>query len=269
MSTDIFELDVSGVDKFERQVLKKAKKVAFPLAIKGTLNSLAFESMKKAKKTIRDDFENRNKFTEKSVRVETVKTLKISDMVSTVGSIAPYMEKQEEGATERSSGKHGLRIPTGAAAGQAQQFPRRRVVKKQFRHGQMKIANRAGRIKAKSREQFILMSIRVAALNGESPFIFLSFGQRDKIGLYKVIPRGSPPPARYTRGGKSFSRKFSWGRPKGKPGKEKLKLIHSFARSSITIPQTRWLGKNVDAVAGTMAIIFQKEADRIFDRMVK
>ena len=269
MATNIFELDISGIEKFERKVLEKAKNVAFPLAIKGTLNSLAFESMKKAKKTIRDDFENRNKFTEKSIRVETVKTLKITDMVASVGSIAPYMEKQEEGAIERSAGKHGLRIPTGAAAGQAQLFPRRRVVQQKFRRGQTKIANKAGRIKAKSREQFTLMSIRVAALTGQSPFVFLSFDQRNKIGLYKVIPRGSPPPARYKRGGKSFSRKNTWGRPKGEPGKEKLKLIHSFSHRSITIPQTRWLGKNVDAVAGTMVIMFQKEADRIFDRLVK
>lgn len=269
MTTESFELDVSDIDKFERKVLEKASKVAFPLAIKGTLNTLAFESRKGSQTTIRKDFELRNKFTEKSVRVETVKTLKITDMVSTVGSIAPYMEKQEEGAVERSSGKHGLRIPTGAAAGQTQLFPRRGVIKKKFRRGQIRIANRSGRIQAKSHAQFTLMSIRVAALRGQSPFIFLSFGDRSKIGLYRVIPRGSPPPSRYKRGRKSFSRSFKWGRPRGKPGKEKLKLIHSFAKKSITIPKTRWLRKNADAVAGTLAIIFQKEADRIFDRLVK
>jgi hypothetical protein len=269
MATEVFELDVSGIDKFERKALEKAGKVAFPLAIKGTLNSLAFKTRKRAQTTIRQDFQLRNKFTERSVRVDPVKTLKITDMVSTVGSIAPYMEKQEEGAVERSSGKHGLRIPTGAAAGQTQLFPRRRVIKKKFRRGQIRIANRAGRIKAKSRAQFTLMSIRMAALRGQSPFVFLSFGERSKIGLYKVIPSGSPPPTRYKRGRASFSRSFKWGRPKGEPGKEKLKLIHSFAKKSITIPETRWLGKNANAVAGTLAIIFQKEADRIFDRLVR
>jgi hypothetical protein len=268
MGTDIFELDVSGIDRFERKILEKAGKIAFPLAVKGTLNTLAFESRKKSQTTIRQDFLLRNKFTENSVRVEPVKTLKITDMISTVGSIAPYMEKQEEGATERSSGKHGLRIPTGAAAGQTQLFPRRGVIKKKFRRGQIRLANRAGRIKAKNRRQFNLMSIRVAALRGQSPFVFLPFGG-GQAGLYKIIPQGSAPPTRYKRGRTSFNRSFKWGRPKGKPGKEKLILIHSFAKKTITIPETRWLGKNVEKVADTMAVIFKNEADRIFDRLVK
>lgn len=269
MATESFSMDVSEIDKFERETLKKVKAIAFPLAVQATLNTMAFKSMQKAKKTIKEDFVNRNTFTERSVRFERAKTLKMADMVSTVGSIAPYMREQEEGAKKTSKGKHGLRIPTGAAAGQSQLFPRRRPVKKAFRRGRTKIANEAGRIQAKNRQQFILMSIRVAGLRGQSPFVFLSFGNRKKVGLYKVIPRGSSPPTRYKRGKSKFARKFKWGRPKGQPGKEKLVLIHNFGHRSITIPPTRWLGKNVTAVAGTMAIIFKKEADRIFDRFVK
>lgn len=269
MATEIFELDISEISLFERKVLESVKNVAFPLAIKGTLNTLAFDSRKGTMKTIREDFENRNKFTERSIRVEPVKTLKISDMVSTVGSIAPYMGKQEEGAKETSAGKHGLRIPTGAAADQVQQFPRKGVIKKKYRRGQIELGNKRGRIKAgPNKKRFILMSIRVAGLRGQSPFVFLPFGG-GKAGLYKVIASGSPPSVRYKRGGKSYSRKFTWGRPKGKPGKEKLKLIHSYAHKSITIPETRWLRKNVEKVAGTMAVTFKKEADRIFDRLVK
>jgi hypothetical protein len=269
MATESFSMDVSEIEKFERETLKKVKAIAFPLAIQGTLNTAAFNSMRKAKKTIKEDFVNRNTFTERSVRVERTRTLKIIDMASTVGSIAPYMLEQEEGAKKTSKGKHGLRIPTGAAAGQSQLFPRRRPVRKPFRRGQTKIANAAGRIQAANRQQFILMSIRVAALRGQPPFVFLSFGKSKKTGLYKVIPRGSPPPTRYKRGKSKFARKFKWGRPRGQPGKEKLVLIHSFGHRSITIPQSRWLGKTTTAVAGTLAIIFKKEADRIFDRFVK
>ncbi len=267
--TAVFTLDISQIDKFERKVLEKAKKIAFPLAVQGTLNTLAFKSMQGGRKTIREDFVNRNTYTERSVRFEKTKTLKMSDMVSRVGSVAPYMQKQETGDTQTSRGKYGLRIPTGAAAGQSQLFPRRGVIRKQYRRGQTKLANEAGRINAKTREQFMLMSIRVAALRGQSPFVFLSFGKSSKVGLYKVLARGSPPPTRYKRGKSKFSRKNKWGRPKGRPGMEKIILIHSFAKRSITIPKTRWLGKNVDAVAGTMAVIFKNQADRIFDRFVK
>ena len=270
MATEIFELDISKISFFERKILERVKNVAFPLAVKGTLNTLAFDSRKAVMKTIREDFENRNKFTEGSIRVEAVKTLKISDMVSTVGSIAPYMGKQEEGATETSAGKHGLKIPTGGAADQAQLFPRKGVVKTKYRHGHIKLGEKLKRSSAgpKNKKQWMLMSIRVAGLRGQSPFVFLPFGG-GKAGLYKVVPSGSPPSARYKRGGKSYSRKFKWGRPKGEPGKEELKLIHSYAHKSITIPASRWLRRNVEKIAGTMPATFKKEADRIFDRLVK
>lgn len=266
--TAVFTLDTSQIDRFERVVLEKAKKVAFPLAVQGTLNTMAYKSMQAGRKTIQEDFVNRNTYTERSVRFERTRTLKMSDMVSTVGSVAPYMETQETGETRTSKGKYGLRIPTGAAAGQAQLQPRTGVIRKQYRRGQVKLANESLRIDARNRGQFILMSIRVAALRGQSPFVFLPFGG-GRAGLYRVIAKGSPPPTRYKRGRRKFARKNKWGRPKGKPGMEKIILIHSFAHRSITIPETKWLKKNVEKVAGTMAVVFKNEADRQFDRFVK
>lgn len=263
-----FALDVSQIEKFEKQTLDKIKKFAFPLAIQNTLNTAAFTTMRQSRKTIREDFEDRNKFTERSILVNKAKTLKISEMVATAGSKAEYMLDQEEGRKVSSKGKQGLRIPTGAAAGQRQQFPRKKVIKKQFRRGQFKLANTSGVIKAKSRAQFILMSIRVAALRGRSPFVFLSFGG-GKAGIYKVIPRGAAPSPRYKRGKSKITRKNKWGRPKGTPGREKLVLIHSFAHKSITIPESKWLSKNANQVGKSLPKIFEKEADRVFDRFVK
>jgi len=112
------------------------------------------------------------------------------------------------------------------------------------------------------------MSIRVAGLRGQSPFVFLPFGG-GKAGLYRVVPSGSPPQTRYKRGKKRFARKFKWGRPKGKPGQEKLIMIHSFAHRTITIKSTRWLKKNVEKVSETMQVRFTKEAERTFNRLVK
>jgi len=267
MVADI-NFDVSKIDQFERKTLEKVKAHAFPLAVKNTLNTLAFQAMKKSRATIQEDFINRNTFTERSVRVEKTNTLKMADMAAKVGSIAPYMDELEEGATKTSRGKHGLRIPAGASANQNQFYPRMGIIKKKYRRGQLKIANERGRIRAQDRGQFIFMSIRVASLRGQSPYVFLPFAGK-RAGLYKVVPTGSAPPTRYKRGKKSFSRKFKWGRPRGKPGMEKLVLIHSFARRSIKIPETKWLKKNVVKVADSMQVTFIKEADRVFNRLVK
>lgn len=261
------KFDISGIDRFQKITLEKAASFALPLAIKNTLNSAAFEAMQKSRKTIGEDFTLRNKFTERSVRVVPEKTLKMATMAAVVGSVAGYMESQELGEKRTSKGKHGLRIPTSAAAGQTG-GQRTRPILKKYRRGQLKLANEAGRIRASDKGQFILMSIRVAALRGQSPYVFLPFGGK-KAGLYRVIPAGSPPSPRYKRGKKRFSRKFTWGRPKGTPGKERLVLIHSFARRTITIKPTRWLKKNVEKVAGTLQFRFNEEADRVFRKVVK
>ncbi len=263
-----FSLNTSEINKWEKNVLQKAHRVAFPLAIKGTLNTLAFNTMRESRETIREDFTNRNKWTERSVRVIPVKTLKIVDMQAETGSALDYMLDQEVGARRSSKGEHGLRIPTGAAAGQASLFPRKKTVKKSFRRGQMKILNMAGKGRgAKSKKQFLLMSIRVAALRGQLPFVFLQFGK--KSGVYKVIPHGPAPSPTYRRGKTKFSRSFKWGRPKGTPGKETLKLIHSFGHRNIKIPASHWLSKSFERVAQQSANIFLKEADRVFNRFVR
>lgn len=261
-------LDLREISKLEKVTLQKAKNIALPLAVKGTLNTLAFNTQKSAKLTIDKEFDTRNTFTKRSVRVDPVKTLKMSDMVSTTGSIASYMKDQEEGVRLSSKGEKGLRIPTGAAGGGKQLYPRKKTIKKRYRRGHLELANRQGRIKAKTKRQFVLMSIRMAALRGQSPFVFLGFGGK-KSGIYQVVATGSPPPSRYKRGDKFFVRKNKWGKPKGKPGKEQLIFIHSHSKKIIVIPETRWLSKNALLRAEAMSIIFEGEADRVFKRFVK
>jgi len=261
------KFDLSQIDRFNRITLKKISASALPLAIRGTLNSAAFDSRKKALEIIREKFTLRNAHTARSIRVVPSKTLKIKDMFSLIGSVADYMKSQEEGETRTSKGKHGLRIPTPSAAGQSGKTRTKPILKK-FRRGQIKLANEAGRIKARDKGQFILMSIRVAALRGQSPYVFLPFGS-NKAGLYRVFPRGAPPAPRYKRGEKQFKRKFTWGRPKGEPGKEELLMIHSFAHKTIRIKPTWWLRLSVSQIARTLQVRFNKEAERVFNRMIK
>lgn len=261
-----FIFDLKKLNYFDKAVLQKLKTTAFPLAVKGTLNTAAFRIRKDYQQDIIRSYILRNKFTEKSVRVEPVRTLKITEMVARVGSIAPYMSAQESGETRRSKGRYGLRIPTPAAGDQKS---RRTVpIKKKYRRGQLKISNKKGVIRAENKKQFILMSIRVAALRGQSPYVFLPFRGK-KSGIYKIIPTGPSPSLSYRRGKKRFRRKFKWGRPKGTPGKEKLLMIHSFAYKTIVIPATSKLKKNAEITANNFQIIFNREADRQFKRFLR
>ena len=238
---------------------------AFPQAIKGTLNSLAFETRKKFQDKIRTNFVLRNKFTERSVRVNPVKTLKITDMEAETGSIAEYLPAQEAGETRRARGKYGLRIPTALAADQTGSV-RTAPISRRFRRGKIKIGNK--KIQAKSKKQFILMSIRVAALTGEIPYVFLPLRGK-AAGVYRVTPRGSRPGLFFRRGKTRFRRKNKWGRPRGTPGQEKIRMIFSYAEKQIVINKTLFLHKSAEETQKDSNRIFEKEIDRQFHRALK
>ena len=57
----------------------------------------------------------RNQWTVRTVRVEGARGLDVRTMQSTVGSLAPYLETQEQGGTVRGKGAHGYRRPTKRA----------------------------------------------------------------------------------------------------------------------------------------------------------
>lgn len=119
--------------------LKRMRGQAVPNALRNTLNTAAFETRTIWRREIRSTFTLRNRFTEQSVRVEQARG---SNMVATVGSVAPWMAVQEEGGTVRGKSGHKV-IPRAASAGQKAGAPRTRLVRGRFYLGAIQVAHPA------------------------------------------------------------------------------------------------------------------------------
>lgn len=103
--------------------LNKLKRSAYPLAIRGTLNDLAFRSAKIAKtSTLPNKFNLRNNYIQTSVRIEkSVNIFNVGQMESTVGQAAMHrgkhsdqLKKQESGGQDKPKKKY-LKTPLNAA----------------------------------------------------------------------------------------------------------------------------------------------------------
>lgn len=114
-------LDISvqlrGVNEMQRQLETFAKR-SLPFAARQTVNTLAFEGRKIWQSELRDALTLRNRWTERSVRVDTARGLRIDSMEAVLGHPEPYMALLEAGKPERAA-KRFRAIPTEHAAGQA------------------------------------------------------------------------------------------------------------------------------------------------------
>lgn len=177
-----------------RQIAELAKRFdqlgerAIPFAMRNTLNAVAFDARSEWIKRIKRSMTLRNRYTEKSVRVERVSRQVIEHMESRVGSGLEYMAKQEEGGQERAKGKHGVPIPTSSAAGQARKTrPRTKLV----RQKNYLSAIHLRRGLTGSRKQRNAAAIRLARKNAGG-VVYLDLGKRK--GLFSVPsgPRAKP-----------------------------------------------------------------------------
>jgi hypothetical protein len=223
----MFKLDTREVKQLELAFGKMSKKsIAF--ASKYAINAMAFESRSKSIDRINDQFIIKNKFTEKSIQVEPTKTLYMKNQKSIVGSIAPYMEKQEYGGKESSRGKHGVDIPTSASAKQ-RAIPRTRVTVRD-----KMISNiRLNLNRRKNKKQQNLINIKVGG-----KFVFLDLGKTK--GIFSVS---------------------------GSKRKRKITMIHDLSRKSIRIQKRPWLRPVVLSVAGNAQKYFDVEMERQIDRL--
>lgn len=225
--------------KLERQ-LKQINKVAFPIATRSTLNSAAFLAREKAQANIKDKFILRNRFTLRSVRVETTRTLDVNAQQSKTGSVQAYMADQEFGATRVKTGKHGIAIPTSVASGEGRGVvPRKRLVRKA--NILTRIRFKKKRIKAKSRKQFVFLAIKFTAEAKANRFVFLPLKKHP--GIYKIFPRKAT--LKQSRRGQQNHR---------------IELIHDLSKSSVRIPASPWLQPAARETQRHMGRLFQKSA---------
>ena len=229
----------NDLDRFGRQAL--------PYAIRDCLNQAAFQTAENAKDEIGRQFVERNTYTRRSVRYRKTFSRDINRMESSAGSVQPYMRQQEEGFVKKKSGKHGVPIPSSAAAGQM--GARLRTRRLQSKNWLSAIQLGSTRVKGRGRT---VASVRNAVETGNRVVFMDSrsdhFGR--PTGLYRVI------------GGRKGGR----GWPQG----ARLQMIYDLERSSVHTrthpwlePATESMTKNLDRLYRD-ALIRQIRLNRSF-----
>lgn len=187
------------------------KKIAVPFAQRNTLNQAAFQAQKGARRGIKRNMIVRDKFTTRSVQVETARDLKRPEAV--VGSVAKYMSDQEFGSVKSKKGKEGTPIATSFSSGEGRGTrPRMKLPKKPNR---LRIIQLKRKGKGKNRRQRNLVKVRQAAASSNK-IVYLQTA-RSK-GIYRVT------------GGKR---------------KPKVEMLHNLSHTSVKIKPNPWLRPSV------------------------
>lgn len=107
-----------------------------------TLNAMAFDALKIARRELPSKMVLRNRWTAGSIGVNTASRRRL---YSVVGSSEEYMRLQEEGGLTRGSGAATIPIPTSVASGEGRNaMPRRRVPRRANKMTSI-VLNRRGR----------------------------------------------------------------------------------------------------------------------------
>lgn len=171
-------VDTKGIKRFEKD-LRKLNRKGFPYAVKATLDSVAFDARKQWQGEIQERFTLRNRYTVSSIRVEKAKGRNVSSMHSTVGSVADYMEHQEERGETRRGGKYGPPVPTlDARSGKSEKRP----VARPNKLSRIQLGAR-GLSKFSTKRQKIAVAASMAARSG-SKYVMLPIAGSE--GIYKL-----------------------------------------------------------------------------------
>ncbi len=204
-----------------------AKGVHF--AERNTVNDLAFATQKEARQTIRSEFVNRNKWTERSVQVDRAKSLRDS---AEVGSTERYMADQEFGRVKTEN----TNIPTPAASGES---PRARTRRRPVRRANRMNAITLSRTKTAgmSQKQRNIVTVKQAKETGRK-FVFLQRGQ--ERGIYKVMGRKTKP---------------------------KTRKVQDLSRRVAVVPRNPWLAPSSRTVMARAPELYAKQLQRQLDRL--
>jgi len=240
MSSSTLSVDMKDMILL-RSKLGELSKKAVPFAVRNGLNTVAFTARKEWVGRMPRALQLRNKFTVNSVRVEKATGYDIDSMQSVVGSVAPYMLAQEQGATKTAHGKHGVPIPTTSAAGQAMSAPKRtKEVRKKNWQSALSLAPR---ISYGVRQYRNAVAIANAAKTGG--VVFLDLGRRK--GIFRIT-----------------------GTPKGQM---RFRMLWAMSKRSVRIKPTPTLEPTVEAMSYQGPRIFelelQKQVERTLARLRK
>ncbi|AUR81629.1 neck protein [Vibrio phage 1.009.O._10N.261.51.C9] len=207
----MFEINGKELKRLEQQ-LDQVAEFGLQHAQRNTLNDYAFGTQRQAKQNIRDQFTNRNRWTERSVQVDKASRFVPS---SEVGSTEDYMREQEFGARTESP----IHVPTPAASGESVRANKRlRPVRKNNRMNNINLKGRSRRAGGLTRKQQNIAAVRQAADEGRK-FVYLDRGKRK--GIFRLY------------GGKR--------RPR-------TRLIQDLSRRVRVVPKNQWLAPASDKV---------------------
>lgn len=154
--------------------LKRFATKAIPHANRDAINQTAFAARGMWIKRVRDTFTLRNTFTTRQIIVEKARGTDMHSMRAVLGSKAPYQGSREDRQTKRKRGKHGIAVPTAAAAGQTGR--RTRPIRKAYQLRAIRLAKSpSGSVRQKN-----AVAIRKAITSGRR-IAYLRVGNRHSI----------------------------------------------------------------------------------------
>ena len=172
--------------KFGQAIEDFAEK-QYPIVNGMALNRAAFETQQEYRKIVQRRFTLRNKATIKSIQFNKVQGLNPKTQESSVGSTMEYMAAQEFGDIKTTKGKKGIAIPTATASGEPfSAKPRKKPVTRSKRRGSIRLTKTS--VKARSRKQHVVATIRAVAERGSGNFAYLPI--QGAKGIYRITGKG-------------------------------------------------------------------------------
>lgn len=244
MHIDIQTIEIERLKATLANLAPKA--VAY--AARAALTRTAYHAAQLGRVRVKKEFITRSRWTEGSVRYERATSLDLRRMYSTVGSTEEYMEKQEFGYVERKRGKHGVAIPTSAAAGQEGTVPRTKLVRPASRLPRIKLSKQRKKLFGRRRRpgQEVMIAVNVA-VRDKQKFIAVDVRGSKRWGIYRIV------------GGRY--------RGHGWPGKAKLRMLHEISRPRIVGRPRPWLGPVVMVAATRMDDYMLGELHKQMERL--
>lgn len=179
----MIKANTQQIQQLERMLARVARRGA-GYAARGAVNGLAFKTQQVARQTIQQDFTNRNRWTQGSVRVTTARR---PNDPAIVGSTEEYMADQEFGAV---GGPRN--VPTPAASGESPRAKvRTKVVRRTNRMNAIKLGRKVRG--SMSRAQANIAALKGAKASGQR-FVYMDRGKVK--GIYRVMGTKRKPKAR-------------------------------------------------------------------------
>ena len=237
-----FNADTDEIKKLEAD-LKRYAKEAFPFATLDTLNRAVMGAQHQIRQHLGRRFTIRNQWTKGSIQFRKARGLDVDSQSAQIGSIQEYMAEQEEGFSRRAKGKHGVPVPTSAAAGQPGAKPRTKTLRKAMKLANISLAKHRGL--GVNRKQRNVRQVQ-EAIATKKRFVFLQF--KKTKGIYKVI------------GG---SKKTKRGWPKGAT----LRLVWTMTHRIITTKKHIWFGPEIDKIEKRMPEMYRRALTKQLKRL--